>query len=131
MIEKTSQRQNVEQQKQTTNSYQDIAKRRASVVVRRQSMAILKENEKDDDEEKEEKLQEIDLQTAMRLIVLIGERQHDINAFVRAASLRVLNSLCSNGFIPLSQYVLVTSIALERLHDKAVLVRKNAMNVRK
>ena len=98
-------------------------------MIRRQSVAANTSESAEKEQEKEPILREINLQTALQILNLIGERQHDINAFVRSASLRVLNSLCVNGFIPLSQYVSVTSIALERLQDKAVLVRKNAMNV--
>ena len=108
-----------------TSRYSTVTNKRASIVIRRQSMAVEKEKE---EEEEEPVIQSIDLKTAVRIISLIEERQHDINAFVRSAALRVLTSLVEHGFVPLSKFLSVTRVAAERLQDKGVLVRKNAMN---
>lgn len=108
-----------------------MTNKRASIVIRRQSLAAGKEKEKEEGKEEEEPaIQSIDLKTAVRIIGLIEERQHDVNAFVRSAALRVLVSLVEGGFVPLSKFLSVTRVAAERLQDKGVLVRKNAMNVR-
>lgn len=109
-----------------TSRYSTVTNKRASIVIRRQSMAVEKEEE--EEEEEEPAIQSIDLKTAVRIISLIEERQHDINAFVRSAALRVLTSLVEHGFVPLSKFLSVTRVAAERLQDKGVLVRKNAMN---
>ena len=107
-----------------------MTNKRASIVIRRQSLAAGKEKEEERKEEEEPAIQSIDLKTAVRIIGLIEERQHDVNAFVRSAALRVLVSLVEGGFVPLSKFLSVTRVAAERLQDKGVLVRKNAMNVR-
>ena len=113
---------------QQTSSYQNVSQKRASILVRRQS--IIQNNEKESQpESKEPELRSIDLKTAISILQLLQERGHDVNAFVRSATLRTLATLCSEGLIPLSEYVNVTRTALERVKDKAVLVRKNAVNV--
>ena len=114
------------------SGYGAVTNKRASIVIRRQSLAAGKEKEKEEErkEEQEPAIQSIDLKTAVRIIGLIEERQHDVNAFVRSAALRVLVSLVEGGFVPLSKFLSVTRVAAERLQDKGVLVRKNAMNVR-
>lgn len=114
------------------SGYGAVTNKRASIVIRRQSLAAGKEKEKEEErkEEEEPAIQSIDLKTAVRIIGLIEERQHDVNAFVRSAALRVLVSLVEGGFVPLSKFLSVTRVAAERLQDKGVLVRKNAMNVR-
>lgn len=112
------------------SGYGAVTNKRASIVIRRQSLAAGKEKEEEGKEEEEPAIQSIDLKTAVRIIGLIEERQHDVNAFVRSAALRVLVSLVEGGFVPLSKFLSVTRVAAERLQDKGVLVRKNAMNVR-
>lgn len=112
------------------SGYGAVTNKRASIVIRRQSLAAGKEKEEERKEEEEPAIQSIDLKTAVRIIGLIEERQHDVNAFVRSAALRVLVSLVEGGFVPLSKFLSVTRVAAERLQDKGVLVRKNAMNVR-
>ncbi|KAK8831086.1 hypothetical protein WA577_003257, partial [Blastocystis sp. JDR] len=113
------------------SGYGAVTNKRASIVIRRQSLAAGKEKEKEEErkEEEEPAIQSIDLKTAVRIIGLIEERQHDVNAFVRSAALRVLVSLVEGGFVPLSKFLSVTRVAAERLQDKGVLVRKNAMNL--
>lgn len=112
------------------SGYGAVTNKRASIVIRRQSLAAGKGKEEEGKEEEEPAIQSIDLKTAVRIIGLIEERQHDVNAFVRSAALRVLVSLVEGGFVPLSKFLSVTRVAAERLQDKGVLVRKNAMNVR-
>ena len=74
-------------------------------------------------------LKHIDITTSISIIQLFREGGHDVNAFVWSAALRTLNFLCEEGRISLSEYVLVRKMALERVRDKAVLVRKNAIAV--
>ena len=105
------------------SGYGAVTNKRASIVIRRQSLAAGKEKEKEEGKEEEEPaIQSIDLKTAVRIIGLIEERQHDVNAFVRSAALRVLVSLVEGGFVPLSKFLSVTRVAAERLQDKGYKV---------
>ena len=130
------------QQQQRKSVYQNVLQKRASILIRRQS--VVENSDKDNKKSKESEggnessegngehdygLKHIDITTAISIIQLLRERGHDVNAFVRSAALRTLNLLCEEGRIPLSEYVLVTKMALERVRDKAVLVRKNAVAV--
>lgn len=81
------------------------------------------------DEPKEEAEKIMDLKTALQIITLLQHRTQDVNAFVRSAALRALSTLCEKGFIPLSVYGNLTEAAVDRLRDRAVLVRKNAIGV--
>lgn len=130
LIEKTGQSEQSGQESQRgerrASSYGSVTNKRASIVIRRQSLAA---GEEEEEEEKEEVIKAIDLKTAVSVIGLLEERQHDVNAFARSATLRVFTSLVDHGFIPLSKYLAITRVAIERLQDKGVLVRKNAMNV--
>ena len=110
------------------STYQNVSQKRASILVRRQSIAQSNEKEPQS-ESKETELRTIDLKTAVSILQLLQERGHDVNAFVRSATLRTISLLCSEGLVPLNEYVNVTKTALERVKDKAVLVRKNAINV--
>ena len=124
LIEKTGQSEQTGQPRESqrerrASSYGSVTNKRASIVIRRQSLAA----------GKEEVIKAIDLKTAVSVIGLLEERQHDVNAFARSATLRVFASLVDHGFVPLSKYLAITRVAIERLQDKGVLVRKNAMNV--
>lgn len=132
LIEKTGQSEQTGQPRESqrerrVSSYGSVTNKRASIVIRRQSLAA--GEEKEEEEEKEEVIKAIDLKTAVSVIGLLEERQHDVNAFARSATLRVFASLVDHGFVPLSKYLAITRVAIERLQDKGVLVRKNAMNV--
>ena len=108
------------------NSYAAVLQKRSSILIRKQDLKG--EGEKADEREEEE-LQTLTNKKRNELIRLICIRQHDVNAFVRSASLKALASICEQGKLPKQFYVEVTKIATERLQDKGVLVRKNAMNV--
>ena len=55
---------------------------------------------------------------------------HDVSSFTRAAVLKAWGRLVVNGALPKGWIQRVTQIALERLSDKTVAVRKQAMQVR-
>lgn len=119
-------------EKKSGTQYANVVAKRASILVRRQSMAEIardeaKETESSAPKEKEDKA--MDLKGATQVITLLQSHTQDINAFVRAASLRTLSTLCEKGLIPLSLFVGLTESCVERLKDKAVLVRKNAIGV--
>lgn len=105
-----------------------MAQNRASILVRRQSMVETSEKEREKEEGKKAPTG-IDLKTALAIVALLRERSKDVNAFVRAAALRSLNSLVLEGRLPVIETISVTRCAMERIRDKAVLVRKNAILV--
>ena len=113
----------------TRNSYANVLQKRSSILIRKQDLKGDGEREEEREEREEEELQTLTNKKRNELIRLICIRQHDVNAFVRSASLRALTSICEQGKLPKQFYVEVAKIATERIHDKGVLVRKNAMNV--
>jgi condensin complex subunit 1 len=65
------------------------------------------------------------------LLSLLMERAYDVSSYTRAAALRALSQLVTGGTLPLKTHLLsVTQLAMDRLHDKTVVVRKQAMQVR-
>ena len=69
--------------------------------------------------------------TRTSLFEILCDRTRDITSFTRAASLKVLNDLTEKQSLPLDRIMPVTVIAIDRLKDKTVMVRRNAMQVRK
>jgi condensin complex subunit 1 len=66
------------------------------------------------------------------LLTLLMERAYDVSSYTRAAALRALSQLVAGGTLPLKTHLLsVTQLAMDRLHDKTVVVRKQAMQVRR
>ena len=90
---------------------------------------MVESSEKEKVSEEKKSTTGIDLKTSLAILALLRERCRDVNAFVRAASLRTLNSLAAEGRVPLIETISVTRCAMERIRDKAVLVRKNAILV--
>lgn len=135
LVEKTSgKKEEASGKVESKAQYANVVAKRASILVRRQSMAeIAREEEKgkegDSSEPREAEEKPMDLKGATQVISLLQSHTQDSNAFVRAASLRTLSTLCEKGFIPLSLFVGLTESCVERLKDKAVLVRKNAIGV--
>jgi condensin complex subunit 1 len=68
--------------------------------------------------------------TRASLFDILYDRTRDITSFTRAASLKVLNDLTEKQSLPLDRIMPVTAIAIDRLQDKTVMVRRNAMQVR-
>jgi condensin complex subunit 1 len=65
------------------------------------------------------------------LLSLLMERAYDVSSYTRAAALRALSQLVTGGTLPLKTHLLsATQLAMDRLHDKTVVVRKQAMQVR-
>ena len=67
--------------------------------------------------------------TRTSLFEILCDRTRDITSFTRAASLKVLNDLTEKQSLPLDRIMPVTVIAIDRLKDKTVMVRRNAMQV--
>lgn len=128
LVEKTSKEKiQATSVSQRQSQYANVVAKRASILVRRQSMAEVAHEATDEPKEEAEKI--MDLKTALQIITLLQHRTQDVNAFVRSAALRTLSTLCEKGFIPLSVYGNLTEAAVDRLRDRAVLVRKNAIGV--
>lgn len=67
--------------------------------------------------------------TRETLLSVIAERIHDINGFVRNQVLKTWIELAQAQAIPLSCYQLVTHCAVDRIQDRNVHVRKNAISL--
>jgi condensin complex subunit 1 len=67
--------------------------------------------------------------TRASLFDILCDRTRDVTSFTRAASLKVLNELTEKQSLPLDRVMPVTAIAIDRLQDKTVMVRRNAMQV--
>ncbi|KAK8812200.1 hypothetical protein WA158_007434 [Blastocystis sp. Blastoise] len=78
-------------------------------------------------EEKETKT--ITMKTRYQLLDILRERACDINAFARAATIKTWITLCEDGAIPLNYWSEVTCLTIERIKDKAVLVRKYSIQL--
>lgn len=64
-------------------------------------------------------------QILQRLVV----QAHDVSSFTRAAVLKAWGRLATNRSLPKDWILRVTQLALERLSDKTVVVRKQSMQV--
>lgn len=63
------------------------------------------------------------------LLDVLTERVYDASSFTRATVLKAWISLVQNGSIPLERVKPVAAIAIDRLQDKTVMVRRSAMQV--
>lgn len=64
------------------------------------------------------------------LLAVLSERAHDVSSFTRAAVLKALINLSQGGSLPVQQTITLTALAIDRLRDKTILTRKQAMQVR-
>eukprot|EP01038_Epipyxis_sp_PR26KG_P008509 gene8509-11503_t len=62
-----------------------------------------------------------------KMIKLLIERTHDSNQFTRANVLKTWSYLIETKSIPVRQYTQIADVAIDRLHDKIALVRKNSI----
>jgi condensin complex subunit 1 len=63
------------------------------------------------------------------LFDILCKRTRDVTSFTRGAALKVLNELTEKQSLPLDRVAPVTEIAIDRLRDKTVMVRRCAMQV--
>lgn len=63
------------------------------------------------------------------LLDILEERAHDVSSYTRSAVLKAWISLVQTGSIPVTRVVPVTTFAIDRLKDKTVMVRKQALQV--
>ena len=64
------------------------------------------------------------------LLDLLAERAYDVSSFTRAASLKAWMALSNAKALPKTRMLAATQLAMDRLQDKTVVVRKQAMQVR-
>jgi condensin complex subunit 1 len=64
------------------------------------------------------------------LLDILLARSRDSSSYTRSAVLKTWISLSQTGAIPIAQIHAVTDMAIDRLHDKTVMVRKQALQVR-
>ncbi|KAL7485181.1 hypothetical protein ACHAW6_010781 [Cyclotella cf. meneghiniana] len=83
-------------------------------------------NNNDEDNERPSKMT-----TASRssLFDILCARTRDVTSFTRAAALKVLNELTEKQSLPLDRVAPVTEIAIDRLRDKTVMVRRCSMQL--
>ena len=64
------------------------------------------------------------------LLDILTERSHDVSSFTRGTVLKTWATLIESQSLPVKRLIPVTALAIDRLQDKTVIVRKNAMQVR-
>lgn len=64
------------------------------------------------------------------LLQILSDRAHDSSSYTRAATMKAWARLAESRSIPKDRILDVTRIAIDRLEDKTVVVRKSAMQVR-
>jgi condensin complex subunit 1 len=64
------------------------------------------------------------------LLDILEARSHDVSSYTRSAVLKVWISLTESGSLPVERVSSVTALAIDRLQDKTVVARKQAMHVR-
>jgi len=73
----------------------------------------------------------IPTRTVEEILVTLLPRVHDISSFVRSSMLKVLSHLACTSTIPVQLFMGVTDVVIDRLKDKTVVVRRNAMSTLK
>lgn len=64
------------------------------------------------------------------LLDILQERAHDVSSYTRSAVLKAWIKLAQTGSIPVDRILPVTTMAIDRLQDKTVMVRKQSLQVR-
>lgn len=67
--------------------------------------------------------------TRTALLDLLAERVYDVSSFTRSTVLKAWIRLCQTQSIPKERIIAVTRLAMDRLQDKTVLVRKQSMQL--
>ena len=61
------------------------------------------------------------------LLEILTERVYDVTSFTRGTALKALTNLVVTNTLPKDMLIPVTKLAIDRLHDKTVVARKQAM----
>jgi condensin complex subunit 1 len=74
----------------------------------------------------------LDIQKARAtLLDLLSQRIYDVSSYTRSTALKAWINLVTAGALPKERVLQVTKMAMDRLHDKTVMVRKQALQVRR
>ena len=68
--------------------------------------------------------------TRDKLLDILTEHAYDVSSYTRVAVLKTWANIIEKQSLPVKRIVPVTSLAIDRLQDKTVMVRRNAMQVR-
>jgi len=79
------------------------------------------------DEESSRKQKLADM--AQKLFNILIARARDVNSFVRAAVMKSLAHLIEKQSLPIDRLIPVTALAIDRLQDRTVIVRRYSMQV--
>ena len=72
----------------------------------------------------------LDIQKARTtLLDLLSQRIYDVSSYTRSTALKAWINLVAAGALPKERVLAVTKMAMDRLHDKTVMVRKQALHV--
>jgi len=63
------------------------------------------------------------------LLDILIERAHDVSSFTRAAVLKSFAQLTESDSLPLDRVIPVTALAIDRLQDKTVMVRRSSLQL--
>lgn len=63
------------------------------------------------------------------LLDILLDRAHDVSSYTRSAVLKAWIRLAQSGSIPVVRILRVTAMAIDRLQDKTVIVRKQSLQV--
>jgi condensin complex subunit 1 len=64
------------------------------------------------------------------LLDILEARSHDVSSYTRSAVLKTWISLTQSGTLPVERVIPCTVLAIDRLQDKTVMARKQALQVR-
>lgn len=100
-------------------------------------LVCCKEDEDDNEEDEEESVESpkrkknhsISEQKSELFDILI-DHSRDVSSYTRVAVLKAWSNLIQSQAIPLNRLIPVTELAIDRLQDKTVMVRRSAMQVR-
>lgn len=70
------------------------------------------------------------VKTRNALLDILMERVLDVSSFTRSAVLKAWIKVVQTGSLPVERFIPVTSLAIDRLQDKTIVVRKQSMQVR-
>lgn len=63
------------------------------------------------------------------LLEILTARSHDVSSYTRSAVLKAWINLVQSGSLPVQRVIAVTLLAIDRLQDKTVIVRKQSLQV--
>lgn len=90
----------------------------------------LKQTTKENSEVVENNERHDTTKTRGALLDVLTERVLDVSSFTRSAVLKAWIKIVQSESLPVERFIPVTALAIDRLQDKTIMVRKQAMQVR-